>query len=424
MSDNTEAPTDFFARYLDYVGETECPNIYHRWSIITAVAALLGRNFGLQHGHFTIYPNLYVMLMGEPGARKSTSIKTVKKLVRRAGYNTIAADKTTKEKFLLDLAGEEDNRVASNPADILDKNLWGEDDVNSTTRPVAECFIMADEWNEFTSLGNIEFYSMLGNLWDYDGIYQNRIKTGTSVSINNPTISILAGNTATGFSLAFPLEIIGQGFFSRLILVHGESTGRKITFPKMPSEAATAAMVDYMQQIRMKCQGVATLEPDAEILLDKIYKEFVGFDDVRFHSYLNRRFSQLLKLCLICCATRLSKVISAKDVVLANTMLTHTEHNMPKALGEFGKGKNSDVANKIVDILINANKAVTFPKLWELVGHDLEKQLQLGEILSNLRAAGKIQQVGTGFLCKRKAIVEIVNDTVDYSLLTKEEKGM
>ena len=415
-------PDDFFHRYLAYVGQTECPDVYHRWCIMAGVGALLGRNFSLSHGHFTVHPNLYTMLIGEAGARKSTAIKIVKKLIKRAGYDSIAADKTTKEKFLLDLSGEEQDETKS--ADILDTNLWGTDDAESSTRPVAECFIMADEWNEFTSLGNIEFYSMLGNLWDYDGVFKNRIKTGKSVSINNPTISILAGNTATGFALAFPSEIIGQGFFSRLLLIHGEVTGRKITFPREPSAEATAEMIEYLQRIRATCQGIVQLDPDAEYLLDKIYREFIGFDDVRFTSYLNRRFTQLMKICIIVAATRLSKIVSGADVVTANTILTHAELGMPKALGEFGKGKHSDVANNIIDALSNSMKGLNFKDLWALVGHDLTKQSELGDILSNLRAAEKIQQVGAVFLAKKKIKITVSNDTVNWQLLTNEERGL
>ena len=413
---------DFFRQYLAYVGKTECPDIYHRWSAISAIGALLGRNFSLSHGHFTVHPNLYVMLIGEAGARKSTAIKIVKKLIKHTGYDTIAADKTTKEKFLLDLSGESDEEQKQ--ADILDKNLWESGDAELSTRPVAECFIMADEWNEFTSLGNIEFYSMLGNLWDYDGVFKNRIKTGKSVSINNPTISILAGNTATGFALAFPSEIIGQGFFSRLLLIHGTVTGRKITFPKQPSPEATAALAEYLQHMRSHCQGMVALTPGAESLLDKIYKEFVGFDDVRFNSYMNRRFTQLMKLCIICAASRLVRVIDENDVVLANTMLTAAEQGMPKALGEFGKGKHSDVANAIVEAVSNTTKGLNFKEIWALVVQDLTGQPELSTILSNLRAADKIQQVGSVFLAKRKLKVQVSDDTLDYDLLTNEERGL
>lgn len=416
---------DFFSNYIQYVGETESPAIYHRWSAISGIGALLGRQYHLHHGHFIINPNIYCMLIGNPGTRKSTAIKTIKKLLIEAGYNTIAADKTTKEKFLLDLSGEADvEPTTKNAAAILDSNLWGEDDAEVATRAAAECFIMADEWNDFTSLGNLEFYSLLGTFWDYAGIYRNRIKTGKSVSINNPTVSILAGNTPTGFSLAFPTEIVGQGFFSRLVLVYGESTGKKIAFPKKPDPATTAEMVRYMQHLRASCQGMAALTPTAETLLEKIYLEFTGFDDVRFESYFNRRFTHLLKLCIVCAAARLSRNIGEEDVVLANTILTHTEHSMPKALGEFGKGKNSDVANNIVAALSNSNKGLNFKDLWTLVGHDLEKQTQLGELLSNLRAAEKIQQVGASFLVKRKIKIEVSSEIVDYNLLTKAERGL
>lgn len=413
---------DFFSRYLHYVGDTESPTIHHRWCAIAGIGALLGRNYHLQHGHFDINPNIYAMIVGNPGTRKSTAIKLMKKLIMEAGYTSIAADKTTKEKFLIDISGEETHH--ENGKDILDTNLWGEGDEELSSRPVSECFIMADEWNDFTSLGNIEFYSLLGTFWDFSGVYKNRIKTGKSVSINNPTISILSGNTPTGFSLAFPSEAVGQGFFSRLILIYGDSTGKKIAFPKKPDINLTAELVQYLQRLRLTCQGICNLSPTAALLLEKIYIEFTGFDDVRFESYFNRRFTHLLKICLICAASRLSISIEEQDVILANTILTHTEHSMPKALGEFGKGKNSDVTNKILDAIQVATMPITFPQLWQQVCHDLEKQSQLGEILSNLRAADKLQQVGNGFLAKRKIVVNVTSDTVDYNLLTKEERGM
>lgn len=422
---NHDNSHDFFSHYLAYVGETECPALHHRWCAITGIGALLGRNFHLQHGHFSVNPNIYAMIVGNPGTRKSTAIKLMKKLLVEAGYNSIAADKTTKEKFLLDLSGEAvDDRgmEVKNSKDVLDSNLWGDDDAELSSRPVSECFIMADEWNDFTSLGNIEFYSLLGTFWDFSGLYKNRIKTGKSVTINNPTISILAGNTPTGFALAFPTEIVGQGFFSRLVLVYGENTGKKIAFPKKPDAALSAEMATYLQRMRMQCQGEVVLTSGAEKLLEKIYHTYDGFDDIRFESYINRRFTHLLKLCLVCAASRLAKVIGEQDVLLANTILTHTEHSMPKALGEFGKAKHSDVANTIVDALSRVTTPTSFLDLTALCSRDVT-QKELTEILSGLRGAGKIQMVGSEFMIKRKPIKEISNDMVDYSLLTAEERG-
>lgn len=414
------APRTFFDAYLSYTEETENPKLFHRWCSIVGIGAFLGRQFFFEHGHFTVYPNMYTMLMGAPGTRKSTAIKIMKKLMVDAGYDTIAADRTTKEKFMLDLAGDHnDGDGISQDHDILSENLFGKESVPTTPR---ECFICADEFNDFLGTGNIEFLSLLGTLWDYSGTYSNRIKNGRSVDIVDPTISILSGNTPTGFALAFPTEIIGQGFFSRMLLVYGEATGKRITFPTPPSTEDTRCLVQWLTEIKQKVVGKAALSGDAEKLLDRIYKTWAGIDDVRFGNYSNRRFQHLLKLCLICAAARISKEISIDDVIHANTVLTHTEHLMPKALGEFGKAKHSDAAHKIVQVLETALRPMSPKDIWKHVHSDLDKMDQMADILRGLIAADKIMHINGGYLPKKKIVEEVDDGTVDYNWLTDEER--
>jgi energy-coupling factor transporter ATP-binding protein EcfA2 len=415
---------DFLSSYLKYASDTEVPAIFHRWAAISSIGAYLGRRYYFNHGHFTINPNMYCMLVGASGTRKSTAIKLFKKLIQQAGYHTIAADKTTKEKFILDLSGEADEEAKAVDTDsFLDQNLWGEDDTG--TKPDSEIFIMADEFNDFFGNGNVEFISLLGTLWDYSGIYRNRIKNGKSVSIVNPTVSILGGNTPTNLSIAFPPEIIGQGFFSRLLFIYGEPNGKRITFPKAPSTESTQTIVDLLRAIRTICHGAAELTPEAEEVLDRIYKSNLGVNDVRFDSYSTRRFSHLLKLCLITSAARYSKTITKSDVIYANTILSHAEHFMPKALGEFGKAKHSDVSHKIISLIEREYGVVSFKDIWKHVASDLEKMTDLTTLLQNLVAADKLQSIpGKGFLAKRRIINDGADGLIDYSLLTQEERDM
>jgi hypothetical protein len=422
---------DFFSAYFNYVENTEPPHTYFRWTVISALGAILGRDYCFPHGHFTLYPNIYCMLIGDSGDRKSTAIKMMKSLIVSYGYNTIAADKTSKEKFLLDLAGEgldDADKTLENSStaveDILDRNLWGDSQESIESKPPAEMYIMADEFNEFLGTGNIDFISMLGNLWDYSGVYKSRIKNGKSVSVPNPTISILGGNTPTNFSLAFPPEVLGQGFFSRLLLIYGEPSGRKITFPKKPSSEATEIMISLLKDIKSHVTGVATITPGAESLLDKSYRIHTGVDDARFDSYNNRRFTHLLKLCLVVSAARISTQITESDVVYANTILTNAENYMPKALGEFGKARHSDVAHKILGLLDRATKPVLFKEIWKEVHNDLEKMNDLQAILASLALAEKIQATNGGFLARKKMTEESNSDLLDYTLLTKEERSM
>lgn len=417
-----ESSGDFFSAYLSYSSDTEVPTGFHRWSIITALGAYLGRQFYLQHGSFRIHTNMYSMLIGSPGTRKSTAIKLAKKLITEAGYLTIAASKTSKEKFLMDLAGDLglDAPGGKDAEAFLDQNLWGSSDNQSP----AEMFIMADEFNVFMGHGNVEFISMLGDLWDYDGVYENRIKSGKSLKINNPTVSILGGNTPTGFSQAFPTEMLGQGFFSRLMMIYGEPNGRRIPFPVNPDSEATAAIISYLRNIKSHVFGSASLTASARGQLEAIYRSNPRINDIRFESYSNRRFNHLIKLCLICAASRISNEIDIRDVTYANTILKHAEHSMPRALGEFGKSRNADVSHKIIQLAESSDQVITYKDIWKHIGADLEKMTDLATLLQNLVGADKLQQMpdGSGFLPKKLVVDYSTDPYVDFNLLTNEER--
>lgn len=360
------------------------------------------------------------MLIGSAGTRKGTAIKLMRKLIEQTGYHKFAAERTSKEKFLLDLAGEGDQNELLTPEQLLDQNLFGD----PASKPDCEMFVAIDEFNDFIGNGNIEFISMLGNMWDYHGLYKNRIKTGKSVEINNPTISIIGGNTPTGFSLAFPTDILGQGFFSRLLLIYADRTDRRITFPPPPAPEHTRRVLDQLARIKTASLGSAVLTGSAEKLLDKIYQRGIAVDDVRFESYSNRRFTHLLKLSVICSAARATRDLTEQDVIYANTILSAAEHHMPRALGEFGKAKHSDVSHKIIQLAESTHSILTFKEIWKHVSNDLEKMSDLGTLLQNLVAAEKLQLVpgNKGFLPKRKILEETDTSMVDYSLLSQEER--
>lgn len=415
---------DFITHYLQYARTTpEVPTNYSRWSALVGLGAYLGRQYYFQHGNFHIVPNIYCQLIGVAGARKGTAIKLAKKILLAAGYNSFSAEKTSKEKFLLDLSGEGEDPSNSSVEDILEKNLFGAD----ASGDCREVFIAIDEFNDFIGTGNIEFISMLGNMWNYHGAYTNRIKSGKSISILNPTISILGGNTPTNFALAFPPAIVGQGFLSRMIIIHGEPNGRRVTFPPSPTTEQTAAIVDRLRSIKNSVIGPAELTSGAEATLDGIYQTCAGINDVRFESYSQRRLDHLIKLCLIVSASSCRSTITEHDVIYANTILSHAELYMPKALGEFGKGKNSDVSHKILSIIQANPRVTTLKDIWKQIHQDLNDMRELGNILNNLQEAGKIQRVPSvgGFLPQHQLLDEGRGSKfIDMSLLTDEERGM
>lgn len=421
-----------FDTYFEYVKDTESPIIYHRWSLITAVSAFLGRSYWLPHGSNRVFPTMYTMLVGHPGTRKSSAIKTAKKLISAAGYSTFAANKTSKEKFLLDLEGETDDNATwqgkrgkngrddtVTAADVLaNLNIGGGGD-RYDGQP-KEVFIAADEFNQFVGTGNIDFLSMLGDLWDYDdeaGTYKYRLKNSKSVSIYQPTVTILGGNTHESLQDCFPAQAIGQGFLSRLLLIHSEPSGRKITFPKIPSQELVEQLAKQLAEIKTTVHGPARVTASASTALDMIYRSWPELEDYRFKSYSTRRFTHLLKLCLVVSAMRVSTVIDMEDVLLSNTILTWTERDMPKALGEFGKSKHSEAAQTIMSALYSTTKPLDLEALWRLVSRDLDKRTQIAEVIQGLSQADKIVWVDKkGFLAKHKPL-STKSLYVDYTIL-------
>jgi hypothetical protein len=409
---------DFISQYLEYTDKTECPVIYSRWSAIVGIGALLGRSTWINHGHFNIYPNIYAMLVGTAGARKSTSIKLIQSLLKNAGYNKFSPNKVKPETFLKILSEE-----AMPAAESVEDFLW--QDVG--TSDSSELFITADEFNNFIGVGNLEFMSILGELWDFHGEYKNPLATKKSVYINNPTVSMLAGNTPTNIHTCFPAEALGQGFFSRIIFVYSEPRAVKIPFPEKPAEERTKYFTSKLLELRDRKYGPIKIQKDAVKMLEKIYMRGASIEDTRFDSYNTRRFTHLLKLCIIVFVADMAGAtqVEPRHVQYANTILTHAEKFMPKALGEFGRARNSDVGHKVVQLLASSDTPLILKDIWKHVSQDLEKPSALTEILQSLVMADKIQLVpGMGFLARRTVIEEIKDDTVDFELLTKEEREM
>ena len=420
--------TPLFEAYFQYVEKTESPMIFHRWSILSCLGAMLGRQYYLPFGEFNIFPNQYIMLLGDPGTRKSTAIKMAKKVIASAGYDKFSAERTSKEKFLLDLEGVEDDEGKVTKNSVM-QNIFGDEAAGGDPK---EVFITADEFNEFVGSSNLEFLSLLGSLWDWDNPgapFKQRLKTSRSVNIYQPTINILAGNTHAGFAEAFPPQAIGQGFLSRLILVYGESSNKKIAFPERPDELLKTSIINTLETIRADVHGEATMSSQARNMLEVIYRTFEGLEDARFKHYSTRRFTHLLKLCLLTAASNLRREIRAEDVVFANTLLTFTEHKMPNAMGEFGKAKNADVAARIISVLAEAKGPLDVPALWKQVQSDLDKPEDLNKLLAGLMQGGKIQYVPRsktsnvqGYLIVRKMLSD-KNVYVDYSLLKEANRS-
>ncbi len=389
----------------------EAADFSYLWAGLSCIAAQLARNVYIPFGNGKIYPNLYVMFVGDPGKRKSTAIKDLKKRIKAAGYQNICGDKVTMQKYLLDLAGVGEGSIEG--SNITEFNLG----ITLGANDYVESYINQDEFSDFIGINNYPFISLLGNFWDIDEPYVYRTKNGQSIEIPSPIVNILGATTPSQFNTIFPPAISEQGFLSRLIIVNIPESKRKIARP-LPSDASVIEkVVDGLKAVR-KLSGELVMSDAVWAKLEEIYLSWQPVEDTRFAHYSTRRHTQLLKLCILATCSRYTIEMSVDDVVFANTLLSFTEHFMPQALGQFGKNKDGDVNSKVISYLRSS-----FPTAKSLqdiiIPISTETDvLSLQKILTNLVVAEKVVATSNGkYLPKLPSYKDIKTSHVDWSML-------
>lgn len=408
----------FFEAYFSYIGKSEAPTNYHRWTAISFVGTLLGRSVRLPFGHGHIYPNQYIMLAGTPGTRKGSALKIGKGLIESIGYKHIAPNKAAKEAFWDWMAGQNKQ---------VDEELGLEFDMDIDPDPApTEAYVAHDEFLDFIGVGDDSFVTNLTNLWDNLPKFENPKTRGASIIIYKPTVNILSGMTPSGISEAFRSIAMGGGFFSRMLFIYSKPTDTKITFPDPPNIKLGNELRGHMLAIH-ELEGEIQLTDNVKVLMDKIYNSCPGMEDPRFQHYIQRRFTHFMKLITILSAMRLSLTPTINDCIYANTILYAAELNMPKALGEYGKSKFADVSNTIIQVLNTAEEALTPKKIWKAVDRDLNKFADLAEILSGLEQADRIQKITLpggkiGFLPNNTVEHKWPEELIDFELLKEDER--
>lgn len=66
---------DWVSGYLQYTERQESPESLHMWTGMAMISAAIRRNLWIEHEYYTIYPNLYVIIVAESArVRKSTAM--------------------------------------------------------------------------------------------------------------------------------------------------------------------------------------------------------------------------------------------------------------------------------------------------------------------------------------------------------------
>lgn len=398
-----------FKDYFRSVEATESARICHRWAAISTIASLLGDKVYINFGGTKVYPNLYIMIVGTAGSRKSTAIKYSAKLLREVKYGNLAAAATSREQFFEDFASVLDQDSRDNySAGLLDPEDLDKLSTNYT--------VVADEFNDFAGLNNVGMYTSLANLWDYTGVFEYRPKHGKKVAIINPILNLLAGNTPDGFAAAFPANVLNQGLVSRTLIINAGKIRQKLYWPDPPDASVIKSLAEKLSLVKTLV-GEIIISPGAKAVLKDIYEHWNNVEDSRFASYGSRRYRQLLKLCIIMAASHGGLIVNKETVIEANTILTFAERHMPDALGEHGLNRSSPVVGRILDTVKHHHQPlISVDSIYKAVATDVKDLKECKDIIMNLVAADRLQATRAGITYVHKQFNKMGNENLHCNM--------
>ena len=357
--------SDWISSYLDYMQNTESATILHKWTALSVIAACLRKKCSLSIGRINIYPNMYVVFVGPPGApRKSQAISFGIKFLTDIPDVIVAADATTPQAFLDDL---EQSAVDEQ---LPDGSILHHSSLTITSKEL-ESFL--GEKKE-----NTKMVTYLTDLFDAQELpWKYRTKHSGDNIVPSVFLNILAATTPDSIVNCLPSTAIGMGLTSRTMFIWADSVAKRVTYPKetlVERELKKNLQHDLYAISRMVGEFKQTRECQEK--WDQWYQHYDEYDRICkepiFEGWYNRKPLYIQKVALICSASEgEDKIIRWKHFKRAMNLIKEVEPYMPKVFSGMGRSIVVSEVNMVLDI-VRKHKIITEHELMSLVWRDID----------------------------------------------------
>jgi len=326
--------------YLKYTEHTESPLNYHVWCGLSVIAGALQRRVYLRWGlGQVIYPNLYIVLIGQSGkTRKGVALGIAKDFLKNVPGITVTPESSSGRQAMI-LAMK---RAATNFMDPTDNKIKFHCAVTS----------FSEELSVFLGQGDIAYLASLTDWYDSKDDWEYETVGRGKDSLQGLCLNLCGGTAPDWIQSMIPQEALGGGFTSRIIFVVEEKKRQLVPEYNLDDEAIALgkALRDDLERIGNLKGEIKFTDEGKELYKSWYIAETTKLDngdpainDTRFAGYCERRATHLRKLMIVCSASRGDDLlITAEDFHKARTLLENVELNMGKTFGGLGKAKTSE----------------------------------------------------------------------------------
>jgi hypothetical protein len=365
---------DWLTSYLEFTKDSEPPELYHIWTGISTIAACLQRKCFLQWGSFSVFPNLYIVLVGPPGrTRKGTAMAFGKSFLQRLQVKT-CPESITREALIREL---------KNANEMLIEETTG---ITSTHSSLT---VYSPELVVFLGYNQQQLVMDLTDLFDCgngpEGKWTYRTKTQGSDEIFGVWLNLMGATTPTLIRNSLCSTVVGGGLASRMIFVYQENKRFSQAEP-IPLNTQLGEDLYYdLETIRMM-RGQFKVTPDFIKLWKEYYdKEENPFQDQHLAGYWERRGLHTFKISMTFSASRSNDmIITVEDLEKAIALLRRTEKKMSYTFTGVGDSPHAVVLGKLMQYIGTIGREVSETEIKEKFILEADFNL-LGYMLKSLK---------------------------------------
>ena len=381
-----KCPQPWLDTYIEYTKEQESPKSFNVMTGFAVLSAAIGRNVWLPRIKYTIFPNLYVILIAASAkCRKSVAVGIGRKLlIAMSKPPMIFAQKITPEALIEAITKSK-----------VDNQCFG--------------LIFSDELSVFLSADAMRrgIIPVLTSFYDSHSKWEYHTKGGGKQLIENSSLSMLAATTRDDFINSMPKSAIGGGFTSRLVLVYEEHPSQLKLFnpvntageevEETPRELILKrSLISDLNYIKKTVKGKMSFTKDAKALSLQWYKDEQDIiRELATDGYFGRKHDTMFKLAIILSLAESDELVIQKHhISRALKVLNTIEDKMELLVTKIGTTEAGSLTEKVLGHISKAPGIIysnLLRKCWRFASAQ-----DLSAIIRTLIDSGEIDEVISG----------------------------
>jgi len=326
---------NFLSSYMDYAVDGFCPDEFHFWTGVSVIAGALERKVWTNvTAQWTLYPNLYVLLISNPAIGKSSAgNKGVVELLREVPTVNILPTQLTEARMV----------------ELMNEGSRTFDHKGKTLIQSPGYFYASEASNSLKVIpGGGDIKSMFTDWYDCGKFWDKGTVKNKELRIKNVCFNLLAGCTFQFLSELIPEKEILGGFASRMLyVVHDTKFIRKPVWGESTSgsEEVRRKLLQDLTEIN-SLSGPFSVSDEFKAAYEEWFPKFdehrQGLKSEKMQAFLGRTHVNIIKLSMVLSVARNWKMeLTLEDWKRAKELIMNLQKKLPKILNLAGMESNS-----------------------------------------------------------------------------------